>query len=44
VRVDHPDMARPDPVPTRVREFMASFAPHPALAWALEQYRRFRAH
>jgi glutathione S-transferase len=43
VRVDHPDMARPEPVPASVRAFMARFAAHPATDWALEQYRRHRA-
>lgn len=42
VRPDHPDMARPEPVPDSVREFMAAFASHPALGWTLEQYRRHR--
>jgi hypothetical protein len=35
-------MARPEPVPASVREFMAAFASHPALGWTLEQYRRHR--
>ena len=43
VRPDHPDMARPEPVPASVQEFMARFASHPASHWALEQYRRHRA-
>ena len=42
VRVDHPDMARPEPVPESVQSFMAGFASHPALRWAREQYRRHR--
>ena len=42
VRVDHPDMARPEPVPASLQAFMARFAAHPALQWAREQYRRHR--
>ena len=42
VRVDHPDMARPEPVPASVQAFMSRFATHPATRWALEQYRRYR--
>ena len=42
VRLDHPDMARPEPVPASVQAFMARFASHPATRWALEQYRRHR--
>jgi glutathione S-transferase len=42
VRPDHPDMARPEPVPASVQAFMARFASHPATTWALEQYRRHR--
>ncbi len=43
VRVDHPDMARPEPVPESVQALMARFASHPALRWTLEQYRRHRS-
>ena len=43
VRPDHPDMARPEPAPASLREFMGRFAAHPATRWALEQYRRHRA-
>ena len=38
----HPDMDRPRPIPERVKALLARFAPHPALQWVLEQYRRHR--
>jgi glutathione S-transferase len=38
----HPDMARPRPVPERMADLEASFAPHPAMDWVMEQYRRHR--
>ncbi len=42
VRPDHPDMARPEPVPASVQAFMSRWESHPASRWALEQYRRHR--
>ncbi len=42
LKPDHPDMARPEPVPERVRELMSGFAPHAGMHWALEQYRLHR--
>ena len=42
VHPDHPDMARPTPMPDAVREFMAHFASHPAARWTLDQYRSHR--
>ena len=38
----HPDMRRPEPMPERVEALLARFAPHPALQWVHEQYRRHR--
>jgi len=38
VELDHPDMRRPQPVPERVRAFIARFAGHDAIAWVREQY------
>jgi glutathione S-transferase len=38
----HPDMRRPEPMPGRVEALLARFAPHPALQWVHEQYRRHR--
>lgn len=38
----HPDMRRPEPMPERVSALLARFAPHPAMAWVREQYRRHR--
>jgi glutathione S-transferase len=42
VRPEHPDMARPTPMPESLHEFLARWADHPAAHWALEQYRRHR--
>lgn len=40
--VDHPDMKRPDPMPTAVAGIIAQFAEHPAIAWVGEVYRKHR--
>lgn len=39
---EHPDMARPAPLPDRVAELLARFAAHPAVQWVDEQYARHR--
>ncbi len=40
--LDHPDMARPEPLPERVRAWLARWEKHPASAWVRETYRRHR--
>jgi glutathione S-transferase len=42
VRVDHPAMRLPDPVPDAVAAWYARWADHPAAAWVRETYRRHR--
>ncbi len=40
--VDHPDMRQAEPRPRRYVELCAGWAPHPAVQWAREMYRRHR--
>lgn len=42
VSLDHPDMARPHPVPERVEAMSARFARHDAIAWVRAQYAKHR--
>jgi glutathione S-transferase len=42
VSLDHPDMARPQPVPARVEAMTARFADHDAIAWVRAQYAKHR--
>lgn len=42
VDLEHTDMARPVPVPERVRDLVARFADHGAVAWVRDQYARHR--
>lgn len=39
---DHPDMARPQPVPAPVADIMGPYASHPALEWVRRMYREHR--
>jgi glutathione S-transferase len=39
----HPDMARPEPMPGPIRDFVASWAAHPGARWVLTQYARYRS-
>lgn len=39
---EHPDMKRPEPMPERVAALLARYAPHPAMQWVAEQYRKHR--
>lgn len=39
---EHPDMKRPEPMPERVASLLARYAPHPAMQWVAEQYRKHR--
>ena len=39
---EHPDMAWPKPMPERVAQFLARWAPHPGAQWVLAQYARHR--
>lgn len=43
VNPEHPDMARPRPMPAPLEEFVARWAEHPGARWVLDQYARFRA-
>jgi len=36
--LDHPDMARPKPVPDALEDFYRRWADHPAIAWVRRQY------
>lgn len=40
--LDHPDMARPQPVPKAMADFYARWQDHPALYWIRDQYARHR--
>jgi len=40
--VDHPDMRRPQPVPTAFTSLLSRWRGHPALAWVQTQYREHR--
>ncbi|HYC00885.1 MAG TPA: glutathione S-transferase family protein [Candidatus Limnocylindrales bacterium] len=42
LRITHPDVAKPEPMPRRLCEIVARFDSHPAAAWVHEQYRRHR--
>jgi glutathione S-transferase len=39
---EHPDMARPTPVPASVQRVLARYASHPTIAWVDEMYARHR--
>lgn len=39
---DHPDMARPQPVPESVEAVLSRYANHPTIAWVGEMYARHR--
>jgi glutathione S-transferase len=40
---EHPDMARPKPVPASVQAVLARYATHPTITWVGEMYARHRA-
>ncbi len=42
VKVDHPDMRKPEPVPPRVQDWYDRFADHPGAAWVRGMYARHR--
>jgi len=42
VRLEHPDMARPAPVPDAIARFEERWAAHPAIAWVRDVYARHR--
>lgn len=42
VALDHPDMARPRPMPAALETFLARFAAHPGVQWVQAQYRLHR--
>lgn len=42
VRLEHPDMARPQPVPQAVSVFYQRWSAHPALDWVRRQYQLHR--
>lgn len=42
VNPSHPDMRKPEPIPTRMQGFLARWADHPGAAWVLDQYQRNR--
>ena len=44
VSLDHPDMARPEPVPAALTAFYSRWADHPGAAWVSSQYQAHRAH
>ncbi len=39
---NHPDMKRPEPIPESVRELLANYEDHPAIAWVNRQYELHR--
>ncbi len=43
VRLEHPDMARPQPVPQPVSDFYERWSNHPALEWVRRQYQLHRS-
>ncbi|MBM4383303.1 MAG: glutathione S-transferase [Deltaproteobacteria bacterium] len=42
VRLEHPDMKQPQPIPARVAELLARFEKHAAVQWVQQQYAKHR--
>lgn len=42
VQLDHPDMARPEPIPASLIAFYQRWSGHPALDWVRRQYQQHR--